>query len=1101
MLRIFSAILSSALLISAVIVPTQATYLAPDANDSEIVSRWLSSNLEEVDSLADSESNANEMDVEIVFGDFSFVYNGEYEYDPTTGTNAFVRGSWVDPDDTVTVTNNTDGTVYVSVSYEGSNNVKGVQFSLDNTANTELRSGGNVTVTGTISGRPADDVTADTLHTIGSIVVTITSASLEPVLHLDFNQLGSGALAASADENEVTVSFTNAIAQGGYDGSAPRFCFGRDSYAELPAGTVANLIEGKSGYTVSMWLMPHTINGVGYRATTLLGAGGAGLLNVTVYDNRIVVSLGKTGAWYDCQFEYELDSRIPAPNSFDYTNAGVWQLATISVDFTMKTVQLYINGQEIAMSSMRREGKDISIEPINFGYSVFPASSNYTSPDLIGGAPNGGQYSFNGILDEYMVFDRTLSATEVRALYLSFGTPDTPSITEDQDQLDLFAEKLGSGVVLMANSENIVYNKRVSKADVNDYSAKNLLVDGDLMITADLCKRLGGTVNGQTFVINGKSVSGTTQNGDVYFSAADVCTAMGWRYIDQTATNDMFVMLANDSTLDATLDVKLIERMADFCTVGDDEPTVNVEQSRVEIATSDTANGKYTYSPSIVKRGDTYYATRDVSTQYTEIFTSSDNGKTWTYVTKIDGICWATIFESNEILYLIGSSGSLGIGIAMSVSGSTWSDLHYIKKGASAEISPHCGPTAVLKLNGKIYRSFEKQGSTSGLYYVYADETANLWDPASWAVSEPYQGHVSPGDREGWINESNVVKGPDGGLWIISRNNTVGKAALFKTVNGKIVPYASTYADSDVISEGTIAGGILSLSLNGQGAVASYYTKAAAQVVTDTIYSEVSVKPLSGATCIYFTNKISAQGYQIRVYPGGDVQLYKLNTALGQIGTFTAGSFCKIGFEMDLTNDTIRISVNDGTPKEFVASESVYYAANNVDTKGYSRVLISGANASSVTEVEYVKVSTGSTTTWDLVNDDFRTESAYVDFPSVSSKFTCRYDETTGRYIAITCPAVDPNSPRQRNYCALAVSTDLVNWETVEEVDILLCDRELYNAELSVAQHAFQYADWIVDGNDIVFVVRESKEDAKNFHDSNCLTFYRISNYADLVNN
>ena len=84
----------------------------------------------------------------------------------------------------------------------------------------------------------------------------------------------------------------------------------------------------------------------------------------------------------------------------------------------------------------------------------------------------------------------------------------------------------------------------------------------------------------------------------------------------------------------------------------------------------------------------------------------------------------------------------------------------------------------------------------------------------------------------------------------------------------------------------------------------------------------------------------------------------------------------------------------------------------------------------------------------------------------------------------------------QRNYCGLAISKDLINWELKE---ILLCDRELFNEQLSVAQHAFQYVDWIFDGDDILFVVRESTEDAKNFHDSNNLTFYRISNYSEIV--
>lgn len=940
MRNIFSAILSSALLVSSVIFPAHATSVYEGMSEGDVVSGWISTNLEEVDALA-----GNEVDVDIEFDDFSFEYTCEYEYDPATGTNVLVDGSWGDDtSDTVTVTNNTDGAVYVSVSYEDTDKADGVTLSLSNTSNIQLLAKDNVVVTGTISGTPADDVEADVSQEIGNIVVTITSASLEPVLHIDFNQLGSGALAASSDVNEVSLSFTNALAQGGYEGSAPRFCFGKDSYAELPAGTVANLIKGKSSYSVSMWLMANPINGLGYRATTLYGSNGASFMYMTVYDERIVVRVGRaSGGVYDCYFDYQLASRVPTPNSLAYTNAGVWQLATVSIDFARDTVKLYINGQERAMTKLTA-GSDtaISMDSLDIGYASFPAQSNLTTTDRIGGDAHAGQYSFNGILDNYMVFDRALSATEARALYLSFGESETPSITEEQDQLDLLAEKLGSGVVLMANSENIIYNKRVSKADVNDYSAKNILVGDEMMITADLCKRLGGTVNGQTLVINGKSVSGTTQSGDVYFPAAEICNAMGWRNIDQTATNGIFMMLATDSSLNEQTDAKLIQRMVDFCTVGDDEPKVNVEQSRVEIqtaanASATNANHRYIYSPSITKVGNNLFASCDYNESSascnTEIFMSSDNGATWKTVKTIVGLYWATLFEDNGTLYVIGSSGGLGIGIAKctdaTTNGTTWSTLNYIKKGAAADAPPHCGPTAVLKVNGKIYRSFEKQLNTPGLYYICADQGANLLSADSWTVSEPYQGSVTPGDNDGWINESNVVAGPDTNgdgnmeLYIISRCNIVNQAIVFNidATTGAITPYNGTEADS-------------------------------------------------------------------------------------------------------------RIS-----------------------------------------------------------------------FPSVSSKFTCRYDETTGRYIALTCPLVDPNSPKQRNYCALAVSTDLVHWETTEQVDILLCDRELYNAELSTAQHAFQYADWIIDGDDILFVVRESKEDAKNFHDANCLTFYRLSNYAALVNN
>lgn len=119
-----------------------------------------------------------------------------------------------------------------------------------------------------------------------------------------------------------------------------------------------------------------------------------------------------------------------------------------------------------------------------------------------------------------------------------------------------------------------------------------------------------------------------------------------------------------------------------------------------------------------------------------------------------------------------------------------------------------------------------------------------------------------------------------------------------------------------------------------------------------------------------------------------------------------------------------------------------------------------------------------------------------IKFPSTANKFTCRYDAKTGKYLAIVCPLVDPDCEYQRNFSALAVSDDLVNWRIAE---MLLCDREIVNPSVSVSQHAFQYVDWVFDGDDILMVVRESAEDCKNFHDSNYLTMYRIENYTQYV--
>lgn len=123
---------------------------------------------------------------------------------------------------------------------------------------------------------------------------------------------------------------------------------------------------------------------------------------------------------------------------------------------------------------------------------------------------------------------------------------------------------------------------------------------------------------------------------------------------------------------------------------------------------------------------------------------------------------------------------------------------------------------------------------------------------------------------------------------------------------------------------------------------------------------------------------------------------------------------------------------------------------------------------------------------------------SYITIPGGQAKMTVRYDASTGKYLAIAnVIGADKSMIHERNYSALISSDDLINWE-IEE--LLLCDRSVINYYLSVSVHAFQYVDWIFDGDDILLVVREAMEDAANFHDSNYMTFYRIENYRQYLN-
>lgn len=114
---------------------------------------------------------------------------------------------------------------------------------------------------------------------------------------------------------------------------------------------------------------------------------------------------------------------------------------------------------------------------------------------------------------------------------------------------------------------------------------------------------------------------------------------------------------------------------------------------------------------------------------------------------------------------------------------------------------------------------------------------------------------------------------------------------------------------------------------------------------------------------------------------------------------------------------------------------------------------------------------------------------SFVSLPSgVNSKTCIRQDPADGRYWAIG-NLIDSN-PRQRNILALQVSEDLVSWRVAK---ILLDYRQLPDGKTG-----FQYPDFLFDGDDIIYLSRTAFNGAASFHDGNCQTFGRVSNFRIL---
>ena len=119
-----------------------------------------------------------------------------------------------------------------------------------------------------------------------------------------------------------------------------------------------------------------------------------------------------------------------------------------------------------------------------------------------------------------------------------------------------------------------------------------------------------------------------------------------------------------------------------------------------------------------------------------------------------------------------------------------------------------------------------------------------------------------------------------------------------------------------------------------------------------------------------------------------------------------------------------------------------------------------------------------------------------ISLPTTISRFTIKYDAKSKLYVCLSNLYTVDGCDRARNVLGLSVSSDLRNWRTV---DTLLVDREMMNAEASCWAHAFQYPDFDFDGEDLVVVIREATGYTNNFHDGKYCTFYRVSNFREMI--
>ncbi len=136
----------------------------------------------------------------------------------------------------------------------------------------------------------------------------------------------------------------------------------------------------------------------------------------------------------------------------------------------------------------------------------------------------------------------------------------------------------------------------------------------------------------------------------------------------------------------------------------------------------------------------------------------------------------------------------------------------------------------------------------------------------------------------------------------------------------------------------------------------------------------------------------------------------------------------------------------------------------------------------------------------DGASASFDPATGFIDFPGGAKKFAIRRDPAPGKPVWWSLASVAPPAlagkgkpAGVRNTLVLLRSENLREWER----------RAILLWHPDVARHAFQYVDWIFDGDDLLAASRTAFDDdgagAHNAHDANYLTFHRFARFRELV--
>ena len=219
----------------------------------------------------------------------------------------------------------------------------------------------------------------------------------------------------------------------------------------------------------------------------------------------------------------------------------------------------------------------------------------------------------------------------------------------------------------------------------------------------------------------------------------------------------------------------------------------------VAVAHSPASSGIYVGSAGIVIQPDgTYLAKHDEfgphSTEstnaITHVYRSTDRGRSWEHLARVEGLFWANIFHHQDAAYMMGTSAGHRHGHCVirrsDDGGRTWTSAEDENSGLLfPDISYHTAPVPVVVHNGRIWRAMEDEKSGGGWGHMFrafmmsAPVHADLLDASSWTSTNalPRDPNWLGGQFRGWL-EGNAVVDPAGNIVNILRVNVEGPSRI-----------------------------------------------------------------------------------------------------------------------------------------------------------------------------------------------------------------------------------------------------------------------------------------------------------------------------------